>query len=190
MYKLLTVEDEVRVPPSKFEMDVKNAVLESLQENLESTTDSNIGVFLAVTEILEVGEGKILPEDGSIHYPCKYKVLIYTPIENEIIEGEIVDLTEFGAFVRLGPVDGLVHISQIMNDKVNYDSKNAILTGRDGKKTLKEGDIIRARISGVSLGKAQTKITLTMRQPTLGALTWIEAEKKAAKKEAKTAKRK
>jgi DNA-directed RNA polymerase subunit E' len=188
MYKSLTVQDEVRVPPSKFDLDVKNAVLQSLQETLEGSTDATLGVFLAVTEVLDVGEGKILPEDGSIHYPCKYTVLVYLPIENEVFEGEVVDLTEFGAFVRLGPLDGLVHVSQIMNDKVNYDAKNAILTGRDRKKALKEGDVVRARITGVSLGKSQTKITLTMRQPCLGALSWIEAEKKEAKKAVKAAK--
>ncbi len=182
MYKMLTVQDKVRVPPSKFDMDVKEAVVESLRETLEGSTDANHGVFLAVTEVLDVGEGKILPEDGSIHYPCKYKVMTYLPVEDEMFEGEIVDLTEFGAFVRLGPLDGLVHVSQIMDDKVNYDPKNAILAGRDRKKKLKEGDVVRARISGVSLGEAKTKITLTMRQSCLGALSWIKSEKKSGKK--------
>jgi DNA-directed RNA polymerase subunit E' len=182
MYKILTVKDEVRVPPTKFDLDIKEAIRQSLQEQIEGKTDPNIGVFLAVTEVLDVQEGKIIPEDGAIFYPAEFKVLVFKPELNEIILGEIVDITEFGAFARIGPLDALIHVSQIMDDKITYDSKNSIFSGKKKNIKLKEGDIVRARVVGVSLGKNQTKISLTMRQPCLGALEWIEKEKKQQKK--------
>ncbi|MEM7819318.1 MAG: DNA-directed RNA polymerase [Candidatus Aenigmatarchaeota archaeon] len=185
MFKILTIKDVVRVPPVKFDLELEKAVKESLQETIEGKLNVDIGVFLAVTEILNIGEGEIIPEDGAIHYPVEYKILVYKPEINEIVIGEVVDITEFGAFVRIGPIDGLVHISQIMDDRISYDAKNAIITGKKTGQKLKEGDLVRARIVGVSLGKGRSKIALTMRQPHLGSLEWIEKEKKKKEKKEK-----
>jgi DNA-directed RNA polymerase subunit E' len=183
MFKLLTVKDEIRVPPVKFDLELNQAVKESLQEQIEGKLNPDIGVFLAVTEVLSVGEGKIIPEDGAIYYPVEFKALVYRPEINEIVIGEVVDITEFGAFTRVGPLDALVHVSQIMDDKIAYDSKNSIFTGKKTGYKLKEGDLVRARVVGVSLGKGRSKISLTMRQPLLGAVDWLEKEKKRKKKE-------
>ena len=183
MFKILNVKDEVRVPPVKFDLELDNAVKESLQDQIEGKINADIGVFLVVTDILSVGDGKIIPEDGAIYYPVEFKILIYKPELNEIVTGEVVDVTEFGAFTRIGPLDALVHVSQIMDDKISYDAKNATFTGKKTGIKLREGDLIRARIVGVSLGKGRSKISLTMRQPHLGAMDWIEKDKRMKKKE-------
>jgi DNA-directed RNA polymerase subunit E' len=178
MFKIMTAKDEVRVPPTKFDLELNQAVKESLQDTIEGKLNSEIGVFLVVTDIISVGDGKIVPEDGAIFYPAEFKVLIYRPEINEVVIGEVVDITEFGAFTRTGPLDALVHVSQVMDDKISYDAKNAIFTGKKTVYKLKEGDMIRARVVGISLGRGRSKISLTMRQPFLGALDWIDKEKK------------
>lgn len=184
----MTIKDEVRVPPIKFDLELNDAVKESLQESIEGKMNPDIGVFLAVTDVVSVGEGKIMPEDGAIFYPTEFKILAYRPEINEIVTGEVVDITEFGAFTRIGPLDALVHVSQIMDDKIAYDAKNTIFTGKKTGNKLKEGDLIRARVVGVSLGKGRSKISLTMRQPGLGAMEWIDREKKRKMKEDKKGK--
>jgi len=178
MFKIMTVKDEARVNPTKFDLDLEEAVKQSLQEQHEGNVHPDHGVFLTVTEVLSIGEGKIIPEDGAIHYPAEFKMLVYKPELNEIVTGEVVDVTEFGAFTRIGPLDALVHVSQIMDDKIAYDPKGATFTGKKTGNKLKEGDLIRARVVGVSLGKGRSKISLTMRQPHMGAIEWIEREKK------------
>ncbi len=183
MFKILTIKDEVRVPPAKFDLELKDAVKESLQDAIEGKVNPDIGVFLTVTEVLGMGEGKIIPEDGAIFYPAEFHALVYMPELNEIVTGEVVDITEFGAFTRIGPIDALVHVSQIMDDKLSYDAKNSIFTGKKTGYRLKEGDLIRARVVGVSLGKGRSKVSLTMRQPCLGAIEWIEKDKKKSGKE-------
>jgi DNA-directed RNA polymerase subunit E' len=79
-------------------------------------------------------------------------------------------------------MDGLVHISQLMDDFVSFDNKNSVFLGKESKRTLKEGDLLRARIIAVSFGKEENKIGLTMRQSGLGSLTWLVDEKKKQKK--------
>jgi len=189
MYQIVTVEEEIPVPPEKLNLDVEKAVKESLEEKFEGEINNEIGVILAVIEIDEIKEGFILPGDPSVHYPVKFKLLTWMPKDREIVDGEIVDITEFGAFVRCGALDGLVHISQVMDDYVSYDEKNSQLVGKQTKKILKEGDKVRARIISISF-KEQSKLGLTMRQPLLGSLKWLAEEPKEVKKERKKKKRK
>ncbi len=191
MYKILTIKDKIRVPPSKFNLDLNEAVKSSLVDKWEGLIDKTLGVTLSVIDVGNIGEGKIFPGDGSIHYPIDFKLLVYYPEMHEVVKGNVIDVTEFGVFVRIGPLDGMVHVSQLMDDFVSYDPKNMIFSGKESKRIIKEGDIVRARIISISMGR-QYKIGLTMRQPFLGVLEWFEKEKRqaAAKKKEEKAKEK
>ena len=180
MYKIVTVKEKIRVPPEKFGKNVKEAVRESIEEQFEGILDPKIGVILACVSVDEIEEGKIVPGDAGIFYQTTFKLLVFKPELHEVVFGEVIDNTEFGSFIRIGPVDGLVHISQLMDDYVSYDSKTSTFIGKTTKKTLKEKDLVRARIISISHTE-QTKIGLTMRQPGLGSLIWIEEEKRRKK---------
>ncbi len=179
MYKLITISDTIRVPPERMNLDVDEAVLKSAADKYEGLLDNRIGVVVAVTSVDNVGDGKIMANDPGVHYKSQFKILIFKPEPQELLHGEVVDNAEFGAFIRVGPLDGLVHISQIMDDFISYNNKTATFYGKESKRSLKEGDLVRARVVSVSFGKTETnKIGLTMRQTGLGAVHWIEAEKK------------
>lgn len=182
MYKMVTIEDRVKVPPTKLSMKVKDAVKESIKETYEGSIDSRLGVILACIDVERVGEGKIIAGDPSVFYETIFKVLTFKPELHELTYGEVIDNTEFGSFVRIGPMDGLIHISQLMDDFVSFDNKNSTFLGKESKRTLKEGDLTRARIISVSFGKEENKIGLTMRQSGLGSLSWLAEEKKKQKK--------
>lgn len=184
MYQIIEARDIIAVPAKNFSIDVEKSVKESLEEKYEGKINTDIGVCLAITEISEIGEGKILPGDPSAHYEVKFKMLTWMPKNQEIVEGEVVDITEWGVFVRIGPIDGMIHISQVMDDYVSYDDKNSQLAGRESKKVLKIKDKVRARIISVSL-KEQNKIGLTMRQPFLGCEKWLKHSEKEEKQEPK-----
>jgi len=185
MYKILTIEDKISVPPSLFELSVNEAIKTSLERKWESIVDQTLGVVLAILDVKEVGEGKILPGDGSIHYPVTFDALVYIPENGELVKGIVIDITDFGAFIRFGPIDGMVHVSQIMDDFVSYDEKNNVFVGKESKKILKEGDDVIARIISVSYQGNQYKIGLTMRQFGLGSIQWIEQDKRRKKQKEK-----
>ncbi len=188
MYKVLKVKDKVRVPPAKFGLPMKDAIKASLEDRWEGIIDRRLGVVLSVTEVDEVGEGTILPGDGAIHYPVDFRILVYFPEMHELVKGYVIDVTEFGIFIRMGPLDGMVHVSQIMDDFVSYDNKNAIFMGRDTKRTLKEADLVKARVISISMQGGQYKIGLTTRQPGLGVLDWYDKSKHGGAKKAEPAK--
>ena len=112
--------------------------------------------------------------------------MLFVPKIHEIVEGQVIDITDFGVFVRFGPIDGMCHISQVINDYVSRDPKANVIVAKKSGKVLKIGDMVRARITAISLEKREVnKITITMRQDGLGSLDWIAADKKEKEKKAK-----
>jgi len=183
VYKIVTVEDTVRVPPNRFSEPLNEVIIDVIRKNYVGLTDKDVGTVLVITEVKEVGVGRVIMGDGASYHDVTFEALVYKPELNEVVLGEVVEIVEFGAFIRLGPVDGLVHVSQVMDDFVGYDKKKGSLYGKESKRSLKEGDKVRARIVSVSLkrGTKGGKIGLTMRQPGLGKLEWIEEARKGEK---------
>ncbi len=181
MYRKVRLVDIIRIPPQRLEEDLEKVVAETLREKLEGRIDKMLGSIVAVTDIAEIGEGHILVGDGAVYYEVTFNAIAYKPELQEIVEGTVVEIVAFGAFVAVGPVDCLVHVSQIADEFMTYDEKNARLASRDSNRSLNEGDKVRARIVAVSLNEhdpRESKIGLTMRQAALGKLEWIEEEQK------------
>ena len=195
MYKLEVLKDVIRIPPDKFSEDLKKVAKDILCEKYEGILDKELGMFIAITNVMEVGMGKLIPGDGAAFHEVTFEALIFKPEMQEVLEGEVIEIVEFGAFVRFGPLDGLIHVSQITDDFITYDKNRGALIGKETKRVLQTGDKVRARIVALSLDEEkirESKIGLTMRQPGLGALKWLEEERQKAtgvKEEIKKAKR-
>lgn len=185
MYLISKIEDTVRIPPRRFDEPLKEVASEIINENYVGKIDRKMGLMVTVKDIEEIGVGKVIMGDGAAYHEVVFTALFFKPELHEVVEGEVIEVTEFGAFVRIGPMDGLVHVSQVTDDYINYDGKRGALIGKESKKTLEEGNKVRARIVALSLkGKSskETKIGLTMRQPNLGRVEWIEKEKEKKSK--------
>ena len=183
MYYKTKIEDTVRIPPYRFGDPLKEVAIQTLNETYEGRLDKKLGLLICVNDIDEIGEGRLIMGDGAAYHNVVFEAIFFKPEQHEIFDGEVIDIVDYGAFVRIGPMDGLIHVSQVTDDYINYDPKNASLLGNESKKVLTEGDRIRARIVTLSLkGKSikESKIGLTMRQPNLGKFEWIQAEKNKA----------
>ncbi len=179
MYRVITFEELVRVPPNLFGSKMSDAALKILKEHYERTVDKKYGVIIALTDADIKSTGKIIPGDGAAYFKVEFDALVFTPEVNEVVEGEVSEIVEFGAFVRLGPIDGLVHVSQVADDFLSYDKKTQTLVGRKTKKAVKKGDKVKAKIATVSLKDTilNSKIALTMRPAELGASKGKKGEK-------------
>jgi len=179
MYARIKLRDTVRVPPSKLGEDIESVINSLLWEQFEGKLDREYGMIIGIESIEEIGEGRIIEGDGAVYFEVVFTAICFKPILQEVVEGEVVEIVEFGAFVSIGPFDALLHMSQITDDYMVFDEKNKRLVGKETKKSLQEGDFVRARIVSLSLKEREpekSRIGLTMRQPWLGALKWIEEE--------------
>jgi DNA-directed RNA polymerase (rpoE), archaeal and eukaryotic form len=179
MYYKMKLADKVRVPPNRLGEELKKVILEVLQDQLEGSIDKEIGIFIAVTRVADVGEGEIIPGDGAVYYDVEFESVVLRLGLQEVIEGLVVETTSFGAFVSLGPIDAMLHVSQISDEYINYDEKNARLICQESKRFIGVGESVRARVVTLSLNEREprdSKIGLTMRQSGLGTGRWLEED--------------
>ncbi|MDD4250704.1 MAG: DNA-directed RNA polymerase [Candidatus ainarchaeum sp.] len=187
MFYKTKVKEKVRVPPKKLGVKIKESILEVCKEDYEGRIENNIGVIIAVTGIDKIGDGHVIPGDGSAYYETEIEMLTYKPTMHEIVRGTITEATEFGAFVRIGPIEGLIHVSQIMDDFINYDAKLPGFVGKKTDKKIVQEDDVLAKIVTISMkdDTSNSKIGLTMRQIGLGKNDWIAIAAKQDKKNEK-----
>ena len=182
MYKRMKLEGVAKILPDQMGTPLEVAVETALRNKYEAVVDKTLGTIVAILGADNIGEGHILAGDGAIYYHVIFDAIVFKPEMQEIIEGEVVEIVKFGAFLSMGPFDGLLHVSQITNEYISYDEKNARLVSKESNKALTEGDKVRARIIAVSLNEKEpreSKIGLTMRQTGLGKLEWLEAAGRA-----------
>ncbi|MGD8300088.1 MAG: DNA-directed RNA polymerase [Nitrosopumilaceae archaeon] len=182
LFSISTLGDVVRIPPSLFGTTLKKAALNILKEKYESMINVDLGYIIMILDAKVEEMGKMIAGDGGTFHKVEFDALTFYPKLQEIVHGEIVDITDFGAFVRIGPTDALLHLSQVMDDYLKSDVKSGMILANQSGRTLKVGSTLRSRITAVSLGKAATmgKIGITCRQPFLGADEWIAEEIKKA----------
>lgn len=180
MFYNTEIEDYIRVSPEFFALPVEDAISKQLQETYKEYMDKEIGVVIGVLDIVNIGEGILIPGDGAAYYKCVFRLLTFMPEMNELVYGEVEEITNFGAFIDIGATKGMIHISQTMNDFVSFSKSNALI-GKNSKRSIKKGDLCLARIVAISYKTDEPKIGLTMRQPGLGKLEWIADDKRKAK---------
>ena len=193
MYTLVKLGDTVRVPPEQFGEDLNDAINNIVQKTFEGTIRKKHGLIVAVDSINTLGDGIIIHGDGGMYQKVEFEALTFNPTLQEMTDALICEIVEFGAFCHIGPLDALIHMSQIMNDYVNVDAENERIVGKENKNVLKVGDHVRARIVAISLNELsarESKIGLTMRQPALGAHEWLKEPKDEKKDDKKKDKKK
>lgn len=186
MFYKVKVRDHIRVSPDKFGLDIKQAIASEVKSKYSGFVSKDLGMVIDVSTVDEVGEGVIIPGDGAAYYETSFEIITFEPEVQEVIRGKIKEVADFGVFYSMGPLDGMIHISQTMNDFVSF-SKDKVLQGKDSHRSLKTADQCRARIIAVSFKESTPKIGLTMRQAGLGKDEWIEQDLKEGKAEAKEA---
>ncbi len=176
MFYKIILKDHIRLPPEMFAKPLEEALMDRIRHKFEGYISKDIGIAIDVTKINKVGEGKLLPGDGAPYHGVEFELLSYKPELQEVVHGRVRDIADFGAFITLGPIEGMIHISQTMNDYVSF-GKDKVLQGKESKKSLKVGDLCRARVIACSFKDiTNPKLGLTMRQSGLGKFEWLEEE--------------
>jgi len=166
------LNDHIRVSPDLFNIPTKDAVIKQIKKKYDGYISEELGTIIDVIDVDEIGEGVIVPGDGANFFNVDFKVISFRPELQEIVPGKIRDLADFGAFLSMGPIEGMIHISQTMDDFVSF-GKDKVLQGKETGRNLKIGDFCKARIVAISYKDlSNPKIGLTMRQQGLGKPEW------------------
>lgn len=170
------VRDIISIHPSLFKEGLERAAYEQLSRKYIGLYDNELGYIIKIDNIQVNPLGKVISEDGSSNHRVEFDVYTFHPVKGEIVEGEVVGIETFGIFVRIGPVDALVHKSVLMDDIVDINKIENSVVGRKSGRLLRKGDVVRARVLEYSppRGFSLMKIALFMKSDGLGKLQWIE----------------
>ena len=172
MFYKIEVNDHIRVPPKVFQLETKDAVIQRIKKKYEGYISKELGIVIDVADVKNIEEGIIITGDGAAYFNTTFELYAFKPEMQEVVHGNVRDIADFGVFMNLGPIEGMIHISQTMDDFVSF-SKDKVLTGKESKRNLRVGDRCKARIIAVSFKDVMNpKLGLTMRQPFLGRLDW------------------
>jgi DNA-directed RNA polymerase subunit E' len=183
MYKRVSLIDTVEVPPEALGDVTPELVKQLLQDKLEGRMDEGVGSVISVVAVNDVGEGAVLPNRPGVYYEVEFDAVTFDPQMQEVVDGTVVEVVEFGAFVGIGPIDGLLHVSQISDEYLSYDGENQQLASRDSDRTLTVEDAVRSRIVTKSIDERnprESKIGLTAKQPGLGKHGWLAEDREQA----------
>jgi DNA-directed RNA polymerase subunit E' len=180
MYKRVRLRDTVEVPPRFLAEVDEELVKRLLQDKLEGRMDEDVGSVVSVVDVVDIGDGAVLPNRPGVYYEATFDAVTFDPDMQEVVDGEVVEVVNFGAFVGIGPVDGLLHVSQISDEYLAFDEENQQLASRESNDTLTVGDAVRARIVTKSIDERNprdSKIGLTAKQPGLGKHGWLREKR-------------
>ena len=177
MYAMVELEDTIRIEPIRFGENLDEVIEEMVHKTFEGTMRKKYGLIVVADNIRPVGDGKVIHGDGAMYQRVRFDALVFKPELQEVVDGVVCEVVEFGVFCHIGPLDALIHMSQIMNDYVEIDVENEMMKGKENKLVLRKLDAVRARVVALSLNELtprESKIGLTMRQPGLGAHQWLK----------------
>ena len=187
MYKRVRLKDTVEVPPKQLADVSPKRVKNLLQDKLEGRMDEDVGSVVSITEVHDIGEGTVLPNRPGVYYEAEFDAITFDPDMQEVVDGTVVEVVEFGAFVGIGPVDGLLHVSQISDEYLAFDGENQQQSSTESNQTLGVDDPVRVRVVTKSIDERNprdSKIGLTAKQPGLGKHEWLESGRAKRQQEA------
>ena len=181
MYKVVTKEDTIRIPAEYMRkgQSLDQHIDRLSMDAFEGKFDSENRFVLVTNNHKTLGRGRIIHGDGAIYQRVQFDAVLFCMDDQEVVEGAVSEVNEFGAFVRIGPMEALLHKSQIMEDHVDINAGMGLLEGRQSGRKLGVGSSVRARIVSLSPDTSdprRSKIGLTCKQTGLGSHDWIHED--------------
>lgn len=115
-------------------------------------------ISLKVIEFEPEKERVVFSERAALAGVGQRKVLLQSLAEGDLIQGSVTNITSFGAFVDLGGVEGLIHISELSWGRVQHPSE-----------VLKIGEHVEAIV--IEISEDQGRIALSLKR--LSKNPWI-----------------
>ncbi|XP_026465344.1 DNA-directed RNA polymerase III subunit RPC8-like isoform X2 [Ctenocephalides felis] len=199
MFVLSEFKDVVRITSDLFHLPFKDAIIDELNSKLANKVVLNVGLCIALYDIIEIKDSVILPGDGSSYTEVRFRYIVFRPFIDELIIGKIKSCSSDGV---IGFFDDIIIQPKDLQHKSRFDEiEQAWIWEYDlGDGTTHDlymdiGEKIRFRVTseifqetspdiGPPTGQPSTstnaddalrvayKITATICEPGLGLLSW------------------
>ena len=90
MFILTKMKSVVRLDPNTFERELPEALSEALTEKLANKVLKDVGLVIALWDILSIGDSFLFPGDGASHTRVEFRILVFRPFMEEVLTGKVI----------------------------------------------------------------------------------------------------
>ncbi|KAJ1664778.1 DNA-directed RNA polymerase III complex subunit Rpc25 [Coemansia sp. RSA 1813] len=107
MFVLVVLQDTLKIIPSEFTKTRQDALKDEINSKYSNRVLHDIGLCMAVHDILEIDEGFVQHSEGWIWVKVKFRVVVFRPFMEEILIGRIRSASPAGIQVSMGFFDDI-----------------------------------------------------------------------------------
>ncbi|KAG5893157.1 hypothetical protein JTB14_000418 [Gonioctena quinquepunctata] len=198
MFILAEMKNVTRIAPELFNHKLNDAIAGELNKKLANKVVLNVGLCIALYDIISLQESFIFPGDGASHTRVKFRFIVFRPFMEEILIGKIRSCSQEGVHVTLGffediliPPTALQHPSKFNETEQAWVWEYDTGDGSKHDLFMDAGETIRFRVTAETFNETcpagpanmqepkentENKIpyilTGSINEPGLGLLTW------------------
>lgn len=94
MFVLSKIEADVKISPQDLIKPPLTAVTEVIEKEYLDRIIPELGLAITIYDVLSVEGGHIYPNDGAAYFKVVFRLVVFRPFNNELIEGKILSATK------------------------------------------------------------------------------------------------
>ncbi|UKJ90325.2 hypothetical protein MACJ_001257 [Theileria orientalis] len=132
MFKVFVIEDIVTLSVSEYVGDKRNILFQKLSNKYINKVIHGVGLAIALDGDFLKCESRILPNDGSAHYTLIFKLLVFSPVINEVFKANVILYNKNFIKLSIGFFSDLHIIPNSLPEIYKYDETNGYWLKIDG----------------------------------------------------------
>lgn len=101
MFVLSTIKHTVEIVPSAFGRDFLSTLVEQINKHFSNFVIPDVGLCITFYDFKKIGDSYILPGNASTHTPVIFRYVVFQPVINEILEGQISQSARDGITISM-----------------------------------------------------------------------------------------
>ncbi|XP_055855965.1 DNA-directed RNA polymerase III subunit RPC8 [Episyrphus balteatus] len=155
MFALAELKDTIRIAPDQFHLKLVEAIRDEINRKLANKVLLNVGLCIALKDIVSLKDSIILPGDGASHTEVIFRYIVFRPAIGNVVTGKIRSCSREGVHVTLGffddiliPPSALQHPSRFEETEQAWVWEYPVDDGEKHDLFMDIGEPIKFRVSG------------------------------------------
>ncbi|KAF2859138.1 hypothetical protein K470DRAFT_282854 [Piedraia hortae CBS 480.64] len=167
MFFVKQLEHRVTLHPSFFARCAEEVVLNKLYEDREGQHIGNM-LIIAIIDVLEISEPKIMPGSGLAQYDISYRAIVYRPFRGEVVDAVVTNVLHTGFFASAGGLTIFVSKS-LIPENLKFTVEGATPCFSDNEdQVVEQNSQVRLRIIGIRSEPSKMYAVGSIREDYLG----------------------
>jgi len=166
------LDREIQLHPKHCGPHIINILKTQLHQEVEGTCSGRYGFIITVTEVQDIGKGKVLEGSGFVVFPIQFSAIVFKPFKGEVLDAVVTQVNQMGFFASAGPLQIFVSNHLIPND-LHFDAQsnpNAFVSDDESVRITKD-DEVRLKIVGTRVDATEIFSIGSIKEDYLGLIS-------------------